>query len=251
MREWFHALVKAETRENAAASIQALLEDCIGEAVRQLVERHQVRHLGLSGGVFSNVRLNRLLAETLPLDEIFVFPPIGDDGLVVGGALQFLLERDGLDCWLKQRRRLDEIYWGGGHDGSSATVLDCAVACTRVAGDPVSLTAELLAVGKIGALYCGRMEYGPRALGARSILASPADLEVNRNLNARLERSEFMPFAPVVAEDDAAELFNIAGVNRYAAHFMTIACDVKPEWRKRIPAVVHVDGSARPQIIGR
>jgi carbamoyltransferase len=95
------------------------------------------------------------------------------------------------------------------------------------------------------------MEFGPRALGARSILASPADANVNRALNARLERTEFMPFAPVVSEGDAAELFDIGSVNRYAAHFMTIACDVKKEWRDRIPAVVHVDGSARPQIIGR
>jgi carbamoyltransferase len=210
-----------------------------------------MRRLGLAGGVFANVRLNRLLAETLPVDEIFIVPPMGDEGLVIGGALQFLLERDGLDHWLKHRRRLDGVYWGGSHDNRIDTVLDTAPGIARGAGDPIALTAEWLAAGRIGAIYHGRMEYGPRALGARSILASPADAGVNRALNDRLERTEFMPFAPVVGEADAAELFDIGKVNRYAARFMTIACGVRSEWRERIPAVVHVDGSARPQIIRR
>jgi carbamoyltransferase len=251
LRECFQALARTETRENAAASIQALLENCVGAAVGSLVERHKVRRLGLGGGVFANVRLNRLLAETLPLDEVFVVPPMGDDGLVIGGPLQFLLERDGLAHWLKQRRRLSDVYWGAAHDGGIELALDAAPGLTRAEGDPVALTAEWLAAGGIGALYQGRMEYGPRALGARSILASPADAGVNQALNKRLERTEFMPFAPVVGEADAAELFDIGGVNRYAARFMTIACNVKPAWRERIPAVVHVDGSARPQIVSR
>src|SRR5215472_1714668 len=84
LRECFHALARRETRENAAASVQALLEGCVGEAVGRLVERHKTRRLGLAGGVFANVRLNRLLAETLPVDEVFIVPPMGDDGLVVG-----------------------------------------------------------------------------------------------------------------------------------------------------------------------
>ena len=251
LRERFQALAMTETRENAAASVQALLEQCIGTAVGRLVERHGARHVGLAGGVFANVRLNRLLADTLPVDEIFIVPPMGDDGLVIGGALQFLLERDGIAHWLKQRSRLDHVYWGGGGDDRIDAVLQAAPGVMQIAGEPAARTAELIAAGRIGAVYCGRMEYGPRALGARSILASPADAGVNKALNARLQRTEFMPFAPVVAEEDARELFDIGGINRYAANFMTIACDVRPEWRPRIPAVVHVDGSARPQIVRR
>ena len=95
------------------------------------------------------------------------------------------------------------------------------------------------------------MEYGPRALGARSILASPADARINDTLNKRLSRTEFMPFAPVVAEEDAAEVFEITPVNRYAARFMTITCATREAWKSRIPAVVHVDGTARPQIVSR
>ena len=113
MRECFQPLALTETRENAAASVQALLEHCIRESVSRLLEKHKVRRLGLAGGVFANVRLNRLLAENLPVDEVFVVPPMGDDGLVIGGVLQFLLERDGLPAWLSQRQRLSNVYWGG------------------------------------------------------------------------------------------------------------------------------------------
>ncbi len=102
---------------------------------------------------------------------------------------------------------------------------------------------------KAGAIYVGRMECGPRALGARSIVANPTDPTINDRLNERLNRSEFMPFAPSVLEEDADRVFEITPVNRYAARFMTITCAVKPGWRARIPAVVHVDNTARPQIV--
>ncbi|HRJ11754.1 MAG TPA: carbamoyltransferase C-terminal domain-containing protein, partial [Alphaproteobacteria bacterium] len=85
----------------------------------------------------------------------------------------------------------------------------------------------------------------------RTILANPTDPAVNDDLNNRLDRSDFMPFAPVVLAERADEVFEINDVNRYACRFMTITCDVKPEWREKIKAVVHVDHSARPQIIRR
>ncbi len=95
------------------------------------------------------------------------------------------------------------------------------------------------------------MEMGPRALGARSILANPAQREVNDSINKRLQRTEFMPFAPFVLDVDAERLYDVDARNRYACRFMTITTRVKPEWASRIPAVVHVDGTARPQIIER
>jgi carbamoyltransferase len=107
----------------------------------------------------------------------------------------------------------------------------------------------MLLAGRVGAAYIGRMEFGPRALGARSILARPDDASINAELNQRLERSEFMPFAPYVLDEDADKVFEISELNRYTARFMTITCAVREEWRRRIPAVVHVDGTARPQIV--
>jgi carbamoyltransferase len=95
------------------------------------------------------------------------------------------------------------------------------------------------------------MEFGPRALGARSILASPARRTIHDTLNRRLGRSEFMPFAPVVAAEHASDVFAITPTTAYACRFMTLTTAVNPEWRSRIPAVVHLDGSARPQVITR
>ena len=109
----------------------------------------------------------------------------------------------------------------------------------RIEGDPVANAVARIAGGKAGAIYSQRMEFGPRALGARTILGSPADHRINDDLNRRLERSEFMPFAPVVRAERAREVFEVTDANAYACRFMTITCAVRPQWRERIPAVVH------------
>jgi carbamoyltransferase len=248
MRERFLAICKGHDRETIAASIQKVAEDFSLQSVRWWLERTGARHLALAGGLFANVRLNRLLAESLPLSEVFVFPAMGDDGLPVGAGLSFLHRRDGAETWLRHRRRLDDVYLGRDYNGAIDDVLSAA-GMRRLAGRNIDVAVELIRAGKAGAIYWGRMEFGPRALGSRSIIASPHDHAINDLLNKRLDRSEFMPFAPFVLEEDAARVFDITDVNRYAARFMTITCAVKPEWRARIPAVVHVDGTARPQIV--
>lgn len=239
------------SREDMAASIQAVLEHFILASVQRLIERHKVRRLGLAGGVFANVRLNQRLAEETGVDEVFVYPAMSDQGLPAGGALQFLLERDGLKHWLGQRHRLEHLYLGRDFDGAADAAIGGTPGLRRIADDPIEATAELCAAGKVVGLYTGGMEYGPRALGARSIMAGPADASINDSLNQRLARSEFMPFAPVVAAEDADRVFHLPAASRYAARFMTITCRVRDEWRTRIPAVVHVDGTARPQLIER
>src|SRR4029077_13901630 len=173
---------------------------------------------------------------------------MGDEGLSVGSALTFLHQRDGTETWLRHRRRLDNVYLGQNYDGRIDDTLASA-GMRRLAGRPVETAVDLIRAGKAGAIYTGRREFGPRALGARSIIASPHDHAINDNLNERLHRSEVLPFPPFVLEEDAARVFEITDVNRYAARFMTITCGVRPEWRARIPAVVHVDGTARPQIV--
>jgi carbamoyltransferase len=240
-------ICRGHSRETIAASIQKAAEDVTLASVRRVLKRTGTRNLGLAGGLFANVRLNRLLAEQCPIDEIFIFPAMGDGGLAVGAGLAFLLQRDGLAAWLRHRRRLDSLYLGRDYDGRIDERL-AAAGARRLAGEPARVATELLVAGKAGAAYLGRMEHGPRALGARSILASPADAAINDQLNRRLARSEFMPFAPYVLDEDAERVFEITPVNRYAARFMTITCAVRPEWRTRIPAVIHIDGTARPQI---
>lgn len=248
---FMHKLRQGLSKEDYAASVQQVLEDVMLLSVRRLLDNHPARRLGLSGGVFANVKLNRLLAESFPLDEIFIFPAMGDDGLPVGGALAYLLERDGLATWLDSRRDLGDVYLG--RDFSAA--VDPALAATqgvrRTAEHPVADVAKRLRDGQIGAIYTHRMEFGPRALGARTILANPSRRETHDLLNTRLNRSEFMPFAPVIQAEKAGQVFDITPINRRACRYMTIACDVRLDWRTRIPAVVHVDHSARPQIIAR
>ena len=240
---------RGHDRETIAASIQAVVEDFICRAVSHWLKVTKTRHLALAGGLFSNVRLNQRLVETLPVDEIFIFPAMGDDGLAVGAAHCFLRDRDGLAAWLGQRRRLDDVYLGRDYGQQIDTCLSAAGGVQRKNGAVAQTTVDLIRAGKVGAIYTGRMEYGPRALGDRSILASPSDPAINDVLNKRLSRSEFMPFAPYVLEEDAERVFEITPRNRYAARFMTIACAVRPEWRERIAGVTHVDGTARPQIV--
>jgi carbamoyltransferase len=251
MQELLREIAREGRREDVAASIQQVLEDMMLTSVRRLLARHPARHLGLAGGIFANVKLNRLLAEQLGLDEVFVFPAMGDDGLPVGGALAYLLERDGLPAWLSARRRLDNVYLGRDYTAEEDAVLGAADGIRRTAEAPIAGAARRLAAGQLGAIYTGRMEYGPRALGARTILANPSRRDTHDLLNERLDRSEFMPFAPVVTAERAAEVFDVNPVNAYACRFMTITCEVRPEWRERIAAVVHVDHSARPQVIER
>jgi carbamoyltransferase len=251
MMQFIRAVAVGTSREDASASIQKVLEDMMLLSVTRLLQRHKARCLGLAGGAFANVRLNRLLAERLPIDEIFIYPAMGDEGTPAGGALCYLLQRDGLPHWLKQRRTLRDVYFGRDYTNTIDDVLDACAGIRQTGEPPVEGAARRLNAGQLGAIYTGRMEYGPRALGARSILANPSRRETHDLLNKRLARSEFMPFAPVIAAEKAATVFDITPVNAYACRFMTITCNVKPQWRERIAAVVHVDGSARPQTIER
>lgn len=248
---FMRALKRGLSREDYAATVQKVLEEVMLRSFRTLLKKNPARNLGISGGVFANVKLNRLLAEALELDEVFIFPAMGDDGLPIGGALAWLLHRDGLPHRLKQRRDLGDLYLGRGFSSSVDAEFDRSPGIGRLNEPPVEGTARKLKAGEIGAIYTHRKEFGPRALGARTILANPARRETHDLLNTRLERSEFMPFAPVIQSEKASQVFDITNVNRRACRYMTIACDVRPEWRTRIPAVVHVDNSARPQIIER
>ncbi|MBT5433284.1 MAG: hypothetical protein HOL02_00555 [Rhodospirillaceae bacterium] len=251
MKIFLFGLAERSSHEEMAASIQALLEQTMLGSVRRMLQRSGARHLGLAGGVFANVRLNRLLAEKTDVDEVFVFPAMADDGLCVGACLDAMMASDGMETWLSNRHRLDDVYLGRDHNAAIDGALKAAPGITRHGGNPAEAAVQHIAGGKAGAIYSQRMEFGPRALGARTILGSPADHAINDTLNQRLERSEFMPFAPVVKEERAGEVFEVSDLNAYACRFMTITCAVNPAWQDRIPAVVHVDGTARPQVIRR
>lgn len=247
------ALAASAERADVAASVQQALETLVLRALEAILARHPARAIGLCGGVFANVKLTqRIAARFGGVEEVFVYPAMSDQGEAAGGVLQYLLERDGLATWLRQRRRIADLYLGRDYT-AEADALFRAAGC-RVVAEPPALAergAALLREGKVLGTYIGRCEYGPRALGARSILAAPASRAVNDALNRRLDRTDFMPFAPVVREERCAEVFALPPSLLYTARFMTVTCDVQEEWRDRIPAVVHVDGTARPQVLAR
>lgn len=251
MDEYAREMCQRLSREDAAASVQQATEWLVCEAIEKLLPVANSRSLALSGGVFANVRLNRTVLESTCAERLFVFPAMGDEGLPVGACLLYLWDRDGPSAWYKQRYPLRELYLGRDHDGEFDAAAKKCAGVQRLADEPVKAALDALIKGDVVAIYTGRMEYGPRALGARSILASPTRRDVNDTINKRLDRSEFMPFAPVVLAEHASQVFDLHAGNAHAAQFMTITCDVHPDWQERIPAVVHVDGSARPQVVSR
>src|SRR4029078_1255614 len=136
MGEKIIELCRGHDRETIAASIQKVAEELIVKAIRHWIDRSGSRLLALAGGLFANVRINRCLAEELPLDEIFIFPAMGDDGLAVGAGLSLLLERDGLPTWLGNRRRLKDVYLGHDYDKAIDQCLGGDPGVRRHGGDP-------------------------------------------------------------------------------------------------------------------
>jgi carbamoyltransferase len=235
-------------REHVAAGVQARLEEVMTEYLRPLLQRTGVRKLALAGGVFANVKLNQRLYELDEVDEIYVHPNMGDGGNAVGSALKVAHDagRNG------GTGAMPDIYLGPLYsDREIVAELERRKLPFSRPNNIEERIAACVAEGGVVGRFNGRMEYGPRALGNRSILANPTDASINDVLNQRLRRTEFMPFAPSVLEEDTEEYFGISNGSRRAAEFMTITCDVKPEWRDRIPAVTHVDGTARPQVVRR
>ncbi|WP_291992278.1 carbamoyltransferase C-terminal domain-containing protein [Candidatus Accumulibacter sp. ACC003] len=243
-------LFEGLSKEDIAASIQVATEQVVVGWLQALLKKHPAKYIAMSGGVFSNVRLNQLVAALPDIDEVFVFPAMGDEGLPVGACVDYWVATQGMARLT--RDRLQHLYYGRPYSGEDLlSAGERRLFRVERSADHIEKTAQLLADNRIGAIFWGAMEMGPRALGARSILASPARREVNDSVNQRLQRTEFMPFAPYVLDVDAERVYDIDARNRYACRFMTITTRVKPEWLARIPAVVHVDGTARPQIIER
>lgn len=249
LQTYLNDLFADTTREDIAASIQQVTEHLLCDWIEVLRRNHPGHCIGLSGGVFSNVRLNQKIAELPDVTEVFVYPAMGDEGLPVGAGIDWLVNIAGHK---PRRQRLKHLYYGKPYAATDLISLAERRGFRIERSDHCAQrTAQLLQHGDVGAVFWQGMELGPRALGARSIVASPADRGVNDSINKRLQRTEFMPFAPVVRDADADQVFEIDDRNRYACYFMTMTTGVRAAWRDRIPAVVHVDATARPQIIRR
>lgn len=237
-------MLEGYPREDVAAVFQTILEEEVEAVVRPIAEKTGLSNLALCGGVFANVKLNDALFTRLDMEQVYVFPAMGDGGLSVGAALEFLQTNP---------KPFDAPYWGPEYsEGEMEQALRAAAADGlhyRREENTEKAVAERLAEDNVIARFNGRMEFGPRALCNRSILYSATDADANDWLNKRLHRTEFMPFAPVALVEKASMLFNGLEGKEHACKFMTIIVECTEWTKEHCPAIVHVDGTARPQLI--
>jgi carbamoyltransferase len=239
------------SREDIAFAVQHLLETTLVSFLKRHIGNRPEKSvdLCLAGGCMSNVKLNYELSRLPQIRNVYIFPQMGDGGNALGGAIGVGVHHYGL-----QRFDLPTAYLGPsyGDDEIEAALRSANLEYRRI--DPAckgALAAELIASGQIVGWFQGRMEYGPRALGSRSILATATDSAINATLNKRLQRTEFMPFAPVTVAEQAGRCFVGWKEDQIASQFMTICYDCTPFMADRCPGVVHVDNTARPQVVFR
>ena len=192
------------SHEDLSASVQLLLEDTVAHFTDYWVRQSGMKNVALAGGVFANVKLNQRIHELDSVERTFVHPGMGDEGLGVGAALYEANRQSGYRC----RPVLKDVYFGADClDTDCRRAIDDNALTIICKGEGIERTAaELIAAGKIVARCAGRMEYGPRALGNRSILYQATDRSVNKWLNERLKRTEFMPFAPLSSGRSATDV---------------------------------------------
>ena len=240
-------------KEELAASIQRHFEAEIRQYAGYWQARTGRSDVALAGGVFANVRVNQEVHRLPGVERVFVHPGMADGGLPVGAALAACVPGVLNETMRRDPESIQDVYLG---DDLAPADVDAALREADL--EPVPLDepleesiADLLAAGYVVARADGRMEYGPRALGSRSILYQPTDRSVNDWLNESLRRTEFMPFAPAVMWEHRSKLFEDLEGAEHAAEFMTITFDCTPWMKERMHGVVHLDGTARPQIVRR
>ena len=234
-----------QSHSNVAYAGQAILEKIVVNAFQVAMRLSGQKHLVYAGGVALNSVANEIALRTLDLDGFYIAPNPGDAGHALGCALFGAYEIAG---WKPPFRELPDYL---GRKYSEQDMREACRGCTHQVerpDQPELLLARCIQNGYITARYDGPAEFGPRALGNRSILASPLSPGMKDYLNARVKhRESFRPFAPAVLEEHAAEWFDLQGPSPY----MLRVVPVRETVRERIPAVVHVDGSCRVQTVSR
>lgn len=228
---------------NIAHSLQIVLQETVLRLAEWLHSKTGSNDLCMAGGVALNCVMNAYLRDKSPFRNIWVQPAAGDAGTALGAALWIDAQKRNTD---KRSFAMEHVYWGPEYsDHAIEKFLKWAKVPYRKVDDVPAEAAQILASDKIIGWYQGRMEFGPRALGSRSILASPIHPEMQARLNEVKDREDFRPVAPVVLEEDAEEWFEGA---RYSP-FMLFVYPVRDEVADKISAVRHVDGTARIQTV--
>jgi carbamoyltransferase len=241
-----------QRHRNMAAALQARLEEVYLGMLRKLAARTRQKTVCLAGGVAFNCVANGRIFDATPFEQVYVHPAAGDAGLAVGAAFYIWHQILG-----KPRTfMMDHAYWGPGYSRaethraiqvSAVTTKGLSVA-DLPEGELMRRTAQIISNGKIVGWFQGRAEWGPRALGNRSIVADPRRPEMKDILNRRIKHREiFRPFAPSILAEETGEWFE----KSHPSPFMTLAYAVKRDKRDKIPAPTHVDGTGRLQTVTR
>ncbi len=253
---WLEEETKGYSREDIAYACQKVTEEVMyGLLDAVILERFAGKSIkiGLAGGVFANVRVNQVLFEHPSVEGVFIQPAMGDSGLSFGAAILADTAKHGK--LLTTQYKFTDTYLGPDYSDDLQTFIagiDLHIYEVSKMGDEApERIAELICENIIVGFWHGQMEWGPRALGKRSMILNTFDRTVNDTLNQRLNRTEFMPFAPSVIDYMAKTYMPAYKESDVAADYMTITYDVDPKYHEQLQAVVHVDGTARPQIVKR
>ena len=232
-----------DRHKDIAYAVQDYCERAMMNVVRMALAKTNSRNLCLAGGVALNSKANGKILASGMVEKIFVQPAASDDGVALGAALVAYLDRGGR----LPNRAMRHAYLGPAFDDEKIeTALRTYKLRYARMNDPAATGAELLAKGKILGWFQGRMEFGPRALGARSILADPRDPQMTVKVNNAVKfREWWRPFAPSMKKEAASDFVESAT----DSPFMILTAQVRAEKRSVIPAVTHIDGSARPQTV--
>lgn len=233
--------------QDVAATLQEVVEERLLALAKELHGMTGSRNLCIAGGVGLNCVANGRILEESPFEAIYVQPAAHDAGAGLGAALIQAVEV-GDDV----RHVMDHVFLGGAYGTEACRgALEAAGLSWQEPGNMIEVVSELLADGRVVGWFQGRSEFGPRALGNRSILADARSPEMKDILNARIKHREgFRPFAPAVLLEEAGTYFQGCG-GRMESPFMLLAFPVVEAMRSVIPAVTHVDGSARVQTVKR
>jgi carbamoyltransferase len=234
-----------------AASIQQVTEEVLICMARQLHKETGMSKLCIAGGVGLNSVANyRILRET-PFEDVFIQPAAGDGG----GALGAALWADNMLLGNKRRFRMDHAYWGRAYsnDETQQFLEDNGIPYQRIENDDrlLDLAVERLQQGNVIGWYQGRFEWGPRALGNRSIIADARNPRMKDIVNTKIKfREPYRPFAPSVLGERAEEFFELPdAVEHYPARYMLYVVPVRPSKHSALPAITHVDGTGRLQTV--
>ena len=232
--------------ENFCATVQTYLEDTIVEYLNAVYKKYPINNLCLSGGVAANIIMSLKIFERTSFKNIYVLPPMGDEGLAIGSAILTAIDFGQDVSWL---RNFQMPYFGDSYSREEVKLTlqkFSSISFEDVGNCWPEKAAKSVSEGKICSLFHGRMEFGPRALGNRSIVADPGRENIRQRINSTVKRRpNYQPFCPSILEEERLRLFKDSFKHKH----MAIAFRMREEFIADLPCAVHVDGTARPQFV--